>query len=317
MNKAIEIEVIIPLYNCEKFIEKCISSIESQSLIKKISILDDGSTDGSLEKTQSLRSTNISILASEKNNGNLKTINQLLAQTELNYIAFQDADDWCAINRFAMQLDFMQKNNLDFCFTNFIKTTETGKELYKGKITDDIFLNAKNAIEEEENVCFASILFKRKIYEDIGGFDPYFDGIGGADVDWYYRILQAGYKGGILKTPLYYYRNNPVSYTSSVSLDSRKQISVAIARYLFTNRLNSNDVNYKPSVLEMNSFIETQLVQIGFIPKENLNAYIIQLVNDKKFSTVPKYLIKYLLTYPMRFKDIKIINYIFYKLFYG
>lgn len=317
MYKELEIEVIIPLYNCGKYIEKCISSIEIQSLVKKISILDDGSTDDTFEKTQSLLSTKISLIASEKNNGNLKTINRLLAQTELYYVAFQDADDWCDINRFAMQLEFMQKNNLDFSFTNFVKTTETGEELYKGKINDDTFLNAQNAIDEEENICFASILFKRKIYEHIGGFDSYFNGIGGADVDWYYRIIQAGYKGGILKNPLYYYRNNPVSYTSSVSLDSRKQISVAIARYFFLNRLNANALNYKPSILEINSFIKTQLAEIGFIPKENLKAYIIQLVNDKKISIVPKYLIKYLLMYPIRFKDIKIINYIFYKLFYG
>jgi glycosyltransferase involved in cell wall biosynthesis len=312
-----QIEVIIPSYNCEKYIEKCISSVGSQSQVNKISILDDGSTDDTLKKLQLLSSAKVSVLASKINKGNLVTVNQLIMQTESDYIAFQDADDWSDINRFAMQLAFMQENNLDFCFTNFIRTTEGGDELYKGEIEHNTFLNIQNAINEERNICFASILFIRKIYEHIGGFDSYFDGIGGADLDWYYRIIKAGYKGGILKAPLYYYRNNPVSYTSSVSLDSRKQISVEIARYFFMKRLEVNDVNYKPPVSQINNFIKKQLAHIGFIPKENLKAHIVELVNVKKYSVLPKHLIKYLFMHPIKFKDIKIINYILFKLFHA
>lgn len=305
-----KIEIIIPLYNCALFIKKCVNSVSNQnSLLAKIIIVDDASIDDSFNIALNLN--NLQLYRNNKNLGNLKTINKLFNYTTAPYIAFQDADDWSAPDRLSKQLDFLNKKKLDFCFTNYIKVDSDAKnELYCGNINSNIIITKENAVEVEALVCFASILMKREVYDKIGGFNSYFNRIGGADIDWYYRAISAGFKGGILKQPLYYYRNNEESYTSTVSLDPRKQISLEIARYFYQN-------NYRTDKLELQKFISTTLVKKDFNKKENLKQFIVQQLKHKKHFDVFTKTISYLLTKPHKVEDIKLLKYIAYKITNG
>lgn len=304
------IEVIIPVYNCEPYIINCIESIENQTVINKISIADDGSTDSVKALLKEYKRNNITYYFNKKNEGNLITVNNLLKNSSSDYIAFQDADDWSDKDRLKYQLEFIEKEGLDFCFTNFIKTTNNGENLYCGYCKDDIITN-ENINEIEPSLAFASIVFKRKIYETIGGFDEYYNYIGGADIDWLYRAFAAGFKGGIVKKPLYYYRNNDVSYTSTVSLDPRKYISVEIARYFYKYRtLNKT----RPPKEDLDDFIVTQLKKINFNGKSNLKDYVVQATLRNHHLRAFKYLTKYLLTKPRSIHDLKLIKYILHKI---
>lgn len=307
------IDVIIPVYNCEKYIINCIDSIRNQSIALKINIIDDASVDASSMMLKRYKSDKVSIYLNKRNEGNLKTVNSLLGSATAKYIAFQDADDWSHIDRLSLQIDFLEKENLDFCFTNFIKTDVNGKHLYCGNYKNEL-ITKDNVGEIEPSICFASILFKRKIYEEVGGFDDYFNRIGGADIDWLYRIVRAGFKGGILKSPLYFYRNNHTSYTSTVSLDPRKSISVEIARYLYRYRLQNKG---NPKKQELTNFISEELRSVSFSVKNNLKDYIVQKISQKKFLIALYYLMIYLLTKPFTLKDIKLAKYFLHKIING
>ncbi len=304
------IEVIIPVYNCKQYVTKCIESIKSQTVKTKINIIDDASTDSVEEILKNFETGDTIVQYNKTNKGNLKTINTLLATCTSKFIAFQDADDWSDIERLEAQMDFMNKNGLDFCFTNFIKTDTTGEDIYCGYYNEEI-ITKDNVEDVESSIAFASILFKREIYHSIGGFDEYFDRIGGADIDWFFRAFSAGFKGGIIKKPLYYYRNNDVSYTSAVSLDPRKQISVDIAKYFYRYRA-SNTV--KPPKQALNDFIKIQLKKINFDAKSNLKDYVVQTISRNQYLRTLRYLIKFLLTKPVSLSDLKLIKYIFYKI---
>ena len=308
------IDVIIPVYNCEKYLDQCIESITGQT-VKAIEIFarDDASKDQSLELLH--KHQNIKVSKNLRNLGNLETINLLLENTNAAYIAFQDSDDWSECSRFEEQLQFLKSNNLDFCFSGYIKVDDTGsQELYRGRLQNNIIIDISNCKELSEDVCFASVMMKRSVYEKIGGFHPIFNHIGSADLDWMYRAILNGFKAGILSKPLYYYRNNPASYTSWVSLNTMKFISPQLADHLFEERFKKKDANFIPTHESIAQFARTKLAQIGFNKKEHIRNYIIQQINNRKFVSAIRHFPKFLLSSPKSLKDLKLFNFLLFSI---
>lgn len=96
----IKVSIIIPIYNMAEWIEECIVSIEQQSL-KEIEIIciDDGSTDGSLDKLNDLAKQydNIVVLTQD-NQGSGPARNLCIKHARGEYLGFCDADDYYASN---------------------------------------------------------------------------------------------------------------------------------------------------------------------------------------------------------------------------
>jgi glycosyltransferase involved in cell wall biosynthesis len=98
------LSVIIPVYNCERFIEKTIASVLAQPEVTEIVIVDDGSTDGSLDIIKQLQQDHPIIQVCQhpngKNRGRSATRNLGIQNAMGDYIAFLDADDYYLPNRF-------------------------------------------------------------------------------------------------------------------------------------------------------------------------------------------------------------------------
>lgn len=94
------ISVIIPVYNCEKFINRCVESVLKQSYKEfELILVNDGSTDSSGEICEELKSHDDRIHVIHKVNGGVSSARNAglnIAQGE--YIAFIDADDWVDSN---------------------------------------------------------------------------------------------------------------------------------------------------------------------------------------------------------------------------
>lgn len=96
MDKKNKVSIIIPVYNASKYLDKCIESLINQSYKKiEIIIIDDGSTDNSLEIIQSYASENDNIrYYSQNNQGVSSARNKGISLSSGEYIFFIDADDW-------------------------------------------------------------------------------------------------------------------------------------------------------------------------------------------------------------------------------
>ena len=94
----IKISYIIPMYNAEEFIAKCISSIKEQDMPRdeyEIIVINDGSTDDSLKKAEEcLADIMNSQLLTQENQGQASARNKGIAIAKGKYIMFVDADDW-------------------------------------------------------------------------------------------------------------------------------------------------------------------------------------------------------------------------------
>ncbi|NGY37448.1 glycosyltransferase family 2 protein [Flavobacterium sp. XN-5] len=110
--------VIIPVFNCEKFVEKAIQSVLLQSEVTEIIVINDGSTDATailLEKFQEqIPILKIYYHPNKSNRGRSASRNLGIQKATMNYIAFLDADDFYLKNRFENDVKlFERKENCD------------------------------------------------------------------------------------------------------------------------------------------------------------------------------------------------------------
>lgn len=115
----IKVSAIVPVYNTEKFLEKCIRSIMSQTL-KEIEIIciNDGSTDNSLEILKKLQKEDKRIIIiDKKNEGASKARNIGIEEARGNFLCFIDGDDWIEKDMLEKMYLEAKKKKLDLVIT--------------------------------------------------------------------------------------------------------------------------------------------------------------------------------------------------------
>lgn len=117
------VSIIMPAYNCERFIAEAIRSVLSQTYTDwELIIVDDCSTDNTAQIVASFDDTRIVYQRNEKNMGAALTRNKALQIAKGHYIAFLDADDLWTPEKLEHQIAFMEKNGYDFTYTAFRRT---------------------------------------------------------------------------------------------------------------------------------------------------------------------------------------------------
>ena len=140
------VSIILSVYNDEKYIDKCLESIINQSFKNfELIVINDGSTDGSLNKIQSFEDERIRLF-SQKNSGLPESLNKAINLSRGKYIARIDADDICFNNRIESQFYYMERNpNVDILGSNAMIIDEAGQTLNQKKVlshSEDIYLSA-------------------------------------------------------------------------------------------------------------------------------------------------------------------------------
>lgn len=289
MTDAIKISIIIPVYNCGKYIEQCVKSVLFQTL-KEIEIIcvDDGSNDASLQIISALSSEDKRIiLLRQKNQGPGPARNLGLKRARGNYIAFLDADDYY------QDQDALMKMYLA-CETQKVMACMSSRWCANGKFMDTEPLlreRAENDVFEylayQMDYAFTCYLFSKKlIVENKLEFPSYqrFE-----DPPF---LVKALYQAGrIVKvdTCLYYYRVPVASerFSERKTIDLLKGLmdNLSFAQENHLNRLFKNtmcrleyeyaDIIYKnitPDSLEIlellvqiNHIVERQMEGQGYV----------------------------------------------------
>ncbi len=118
------IDVIMPVYNSEKYLKESIESIINQSYKNfRLILIDDASTDHSKEicKNYAKKFNNIIFLENDKNSGLSYTRNRGLEKVDSAYVMFVDSDDWLDTNTFSELIKNCNNGKYDLIFFNYIK----------------------------------------------------------------------------------------------------------------------------------------------------------------------------------------------------
>ncbi len=111
MDKNLTVSVIMPAYNSEKYISGAVESLLAQTFQDfEIIVVNDCSTDNTVEKVSSFADKRIKILQTPQNIGAAGARNLGLQHAQGQYIAFLDADDYAYPTRLEEQVSFLEKN---------------------------------------------------------------------------------------------------------------------------------------------------------------------------------------------------------------
>lgn len=126
------VSIIMPTYNCAKFIGKTIESVLAQTYENwELIIVDDCSKDNTKEVVNQFKDTRIKYYMLEKNSGAAVARNKAMKLATGNYMAFLDSDDLWKKDKLDRQIKFMQDNDYNFTCTAYEKIDEQGKKLNK------------------------------------------------------------------------------------------------------------------------------------------------------------------------------------------
>jgi glycosyltransferase involved in cell wall biosynthesis len=124
------VSIVMPNYNCAKFIKETIQSVIEQTYSNwEILFVDDCSTDKSIAIAESFDDERIKIFKNEKNSGAAVSRNKALREARGKWIAFLDSDDIWEKDKLEKQISFMRENNYSFSYAKYKEISETGEEL--------------------------------------------------------------------------------------------------------------------------------------------------------------------------------------------
>ena len=123
------VSIIVPVYNVEKYVKKCIDSILNQTYQNiEILVIDDGSTDNSKIICDELANRDKRIRVFRKENGGLSSArNYGIKRAHGKYLMFIDSDDYISQNTITNMVENSQNADLVIC--NFLKVDTDGNKL--------------------------------------------------------------------------------------------------------------------------------------------------------------------------------------------
>ncbi|WP_413360115.1 glycosyltransferase family 2 protein [Robertmurraya sp. 2P01SA] len=215
------ISVIVPVYNSEKYLPKCIESILNQSYPHfELILIDDGSLDGSLHICQKYAEKNQRIrIFYQENRGPSAAMNKGLDMAEGNYIAFVDCDDYVNHQLYEILYKNLHHYKADISVSSFqyvYEEEEINDHLAAKRIGNEhIEIYEEREILETlygdlhvENIVVWNKLYKREIFNGL----RFKTGKWHEDEFIVHRILDRASKVVYSNLPLYFYMQRKSSF---------------------------------------------------------------------------------------------------------
>jgi teichuronic acid biosynthesis glycosyltransferase TuaG len=246
------IDIIIPVYNSEKYIQNTVNSVLNQTYkYWRLIIIDDASTDNTRKILEKLykkyrNKKKITILKNEVNKGQAFSRNLGLKYSKSQLVSFLDSDDFWDKNKLKNQIKFMMTNNYDFTYTDY-KIIKNNK-IKTIKVPN--YFNYKKFIHNSSiNTC--SIILKKKIIKNI-----YFKNLRFSE-DYFFKCQ-------ILKKNINAYRC-PGTYAYYLIRDNSLQsnrFSVLISLWIINKNLNK--MNFVNNIISVLAISFNSLKKYGF-----------------------------------------------------
>ncbi len=216
------LSIIIPVYNVKKYVSKCIHSIISSKFTDyEVIIIDDGSTDGSLEYVKQLikHDERFSVYHQE-NQGVSVARNYGLSKAVGKYISFVDPDDWISPQYYSSMISLMDNEGYDIACCNWYEYDDLTKSTILHIIPKGFIINNNEDIIKSTKIIGASVwnkIFRRKVIKHrfkeeiiIGE-------------DWLFLVYNCLHSCAVFFTeqPYYYYR---IRSDSAMNVDPVRKI---------------------------------------------------------------------------------------------
>lgn len=258
-----KVSIIIPVYNTEKYIEKCIQSVCNQTYQNlEIICVDDGSTDDSGKILDRFAQADKRIKVIHKENEGVSAArNDGLRIATGEWIGFVDSDDYIAEDMYEimMKANVNQEADIVSCGYYFDNNGKCLSAENKKKVPDRIISTRE----------FLLYIYERDIYKAVGGYL------------WSRLFRKALIKDdtGRLKNefPEEYGVGEDIIFLSQVLMNSQKSLYVEKSLYYYVQRGNSA-VHDERKQLETLSWAKAYLYVLDLYKKERVSEYVYQII---------------------------------------
>lgn len=300
MKNSPKVSIIVPIFNCEKYLNKCINSLLSQTEKNiEVILINDGSTDNSYNVARKYELIDSRIkLINQENNGVSFTRNKGIEISSGEYIMFIDSDDWIEENTLEIMLNSLKKFKSNYvriactkdivdigknyvCDVIFDHPVYVKRESFKYEVFN-AFLNTYSLNSPCLFLVKRELLRKNNIYFDVNRFY-------GEDLLFNIEIFKYLENAIFLPNPCYHYVYNTNSLTTNNSKEIiEKKIYNAILNYSALFKLvdlfevTDSTVNDKINnriLKEVNECIINIYCNNLIIPKKD-RLFLINLAND-------------------------------------
>lgn len=252
MNDSVFVSICIPFYNAELTLLDAVRSVFAQTHKSwELILIDDGSTDRSLELAQSIDDPRVTVYSDGKNLKLAGRLNQVVSMAKYDYIARMDADDLMSPNRIKILLSILESNkeyDLASCGTYSIKD-DGSYNGYRG--ANEKNYTFEGLVSKSQGFLHAGLVARKSWYER----NSYNESLPlGQDSDLWLRASKAGdFRAISIKDPLYMYREEG-NVTSQKLLKAYK-----LERNNHANMINNKrkKINYIAK-----SFLKTGIVSV-------------------------------------------------------
>lgn len=265
-----EVSVIVCNYNQEKYLEKCLDSLNNQDFDKEYEIIfiDDCSTDGSRKIFERyIENPKFKILPQSVNKGLSTSRNIGLSFTKGKYICFIDSDDFVSKDFISLLYFGIEETDVDCVVANFYGIDEQDNVIsleqssfIQNELSYIQILNHKISTVVWDKIYKSEIIHKNKILFDDGKINE--------DILFNLRYLIKASKMSLISSAIVYYRQNSNSITKKYS----KKIIFDMS-FVWDNILkiaSENKLNDSTSIKAIDSFFIYFIVLIGLKRIKNM-----------------------------------------------
>jgi len=229
-----KVSVIMPAYNSEKYISEAIRNVISQTFKDwELVIVDDCSTDKTLEEiSEFTHDDRLKVLHNKRNLGTARSRNLAINESEGDYLAFLDSDDYWAPDKLNRQVVIMETLPVDVIHTGAITVADaqTLKWIKEKRgfnnldYWDDLWNNSKvddyfKMLSYGDSICWSSVMVNYLNASIVRYFD---EGLLNQNEDWTFLLkLSLFSKFHFIPDKLTYYRIHKQAYTASAFIDER------------------------------------------------------------------------------------------------
>lgn len=171
----LKLSVVVPVYNAQNTLSRCVKSITSQTLKElEIILVDDGSKDGSLNLCEELAAEDKRIRVFHKENGGVSSARNLgIEKAEGEYIGFVDSDDYADVNMFELMYEAAVRENAGIAVCGRVRKSAQTEKRYSLNIPQKC-ISSEEALKyliTDKN--FDSACYNKIIRSDIMKENPF------------------------------------------------------------------------------------------------------------------------------------------------